>query len=64
MISPTEEHHRTNEYTDCLQQILLGLRAVHSPQECEALSKAYLEELTKAHQEIAVFLATPAPEMT
>jgi len=61
MISSMEEYQRTKEYTDCLQQILLGLRAIHSAQEYETMSKGYLKELTKAQREIAVFLAVPRP---
>jgi hypothetical protein len=61
MISSMEEYRRTKKYTDRLQQILLGLRAAHSAQEYETMSKAYLKELTKAHREIAVFLAVPVP---
>ena len=59
MISSMEEYQRTKEYTDRLQQILLGLRAVHSAQEYETMSKAYLKELTKAQRAIAVYLAVP-----
>jgi len=51
---------KTKEYTDRLQQILLGLRGAHSAQEYEMMSKAYLKELTKAQREIAVYLAVPA----
>ena len=56
MISSMEEYQRTKEYTDRLQQILLGLRAAHSAQEYETMSKAYLKELTKAQQEITSYL--------
>lgn len=62
MISSMEEYQKTKEYTDRLQQILPGLRAAHS--ERETMSKAYLKELTKAHREIAVYLAVPIPETT
>ena len=54
-----EEYQRTKEYTDRLQQILLGLRAVHSAREYETMSRAYLKELTKPQREIAVFLTVP-----
>ena len=54
MISSMEDYQKTKEYTDRLQQILLGLRASHSPQEYESMSRAYLKELTKAQREIAV----------
>ena len=60
MISSMEEYQRTKEYTDRLQQILLGLRAAHSACEYETMSKAYLKELTKAQRAIAVYLAVPA----
>ena len=59
MISSMEDYKKTKEYTDRLQQILLGLRASHSPQEYETMSRAYLKELTKAQREIAVYLAVP-----
>jgi len=59
MIASLEEYQRTKEYTDRLQQILLGLRATHSAPEYETMSKAYLKELTKAQREIAIFLAVP-----
>lgn len=61
MISSMEDYQRTKEYADRLQQILLGLRDVHSAQEYETISRAYLKELTKAQREIAVFLAVPLP---
>ena len=61
MISSTEDYQKTKEYTDRLQQILLSLRAAHSAQEYETMSRAYLRELTKAQREIAVYLAVPAP---
>jgi hypothetical protein len=59
MISSVEEYKKTKDYTDRLQQILLGLRAAHSAHEYENMSKAYLKELTKAQREIAVYLAVP-----
>jgi len=59
MISSMEEYQRTKEYTDRLQQILLGLRDVHSAQEYETMSKAYLKELTRAQREIAIYLTVP-----
>jgi|GEM_PF-1490044 len=59
MISSIEDYKRTKDYTDRLQQILLGLRAAHSTQEYESMSRAYLKELTKAQREIAVYLAVP-----
>ncbi len=61
MISSREEYQKTKEYTDRLQQILLGLRDVHSARDYETMSKAYLKELTKAQREIAVYLAIPMP---
>jgi hypothetical protein len=61
MISSMEEYQRTKEYTDRLQQILLGLRAAHAPHEYETMSKADLKELAKAQREIAVFLAVSTP---
>ena len=60
MISSMEEYQKAKEYTDRIQQILLGLRAAHSAQEYESMSRAYLKELTKAQREIAVYLAVPA----
>ena len=60
MISTREEYRNTKEYTDRIQQILLGLRAVHTAQEYESISRAYLKELTKAQREIAVYLAIPS----
>jgi len=60
MISSTEEYQRTKEYTDRLQQILLGLRAVHIAQEYETMSKAYLKELTKAYKAITIYLENDA----
>ena len=59
MISSMEDYRKTKEHSNRLQQILLGLRAAHSPQEYESLSRAFLKELTKAQREIAVFLAIP-----
>ncbi|MGI4787943.1 MAG: hypothetical protein ACRYFS_03730 [Janthinobacterium lividum] len=59
MISSMEEYKKVKEYTDRIQQILLGLRAAHSAQEYESMSKAYLKELTTAQREIAIFLAVP-----
>ncbi len=59
MISSMEEYQRTKEYTDRLQQILLGLRAAHSAPEYETMSRAYLKELTRAQRETAVYLAVP-----
>ena len=59
MISSVEEYHRTKEYTDRLQQILLGLRSAHSTQEYEQVSRAYLKELTKAQRQIVMYLAVP-----
>ena len=56
MISSMEEYQRTKEYTNRLQQILLGLRAIHAPHEYETMSKAYLKELTKAQREIIIYL--------
>ena len=61
MISSMEEYQRTKEYTDRLQQILLGFRAVHSAHEYGTMRRACLKELTKAQREIAVFLAVPRP---
>ncbi len=61
MISSAEDYQRTKEYTDHLQQILLGLRSAHSPHEYEQMSRAYLKELTKAQREIAVYLAVLLP---
>ena len=60
MISTREEYRNTKEYTDRIQQILLGLRAAHSAQEYESMSKAYLKELTRAQREIAVYLTIPS----
>jgi len=60
MISSVEEYQKTKEYTDRLQQILLGLRSAHSAREYEQMSKAYLKELTKAQRQIAMYLAVPA----
>jgi len=59
MIVSMEDYRKTKEYTDRLQQILLSLRAAHSPQEYEGMSRPYLKELTKAQREIAVYLAVP-----
>ncbi len=59
MIASREEFEKTQEYAQRLQTILLSLRSAHSPQEYEAMSRAYLKELTKAQREIALFLATP-----
>ena len=59
MISSMEDYRKTKEYSDRLQQISLGLRAAHSPQEYESLSRAFLKERTKAQREIAVYLAVP-----
>ena len=59
MISSIEDYKRTKDYTDRLQQILLGLRSAHSTQEYESMSRASLKELTKAQREIAVYLAVP-----
>ena len=59
MDSSLEEYQRTKEYTDRLQQILLGLRAAHSVNEFETMSRAYLKELTKAQRAIAGYLAVP-----
>ena len=59
MITSMEDYQKTKEYTDHLQQILLGLRAVHTPQEYGSMSRAYLKELTKAQREIAVYLGVP-----
>ncbi len=56
MISSMKEYRRTKEYTNRLQQILLGLWAVHSAQEYETMSKSYLKELTKAQREIIIYL--------
>ncbi len=62
MISSVEEYQKTKEYSDRLQQILLGLRSAHSAQEYERMSKAYLKELTKAQRQIALYLAAPVAE--
>ncbi len=59
MISTLDDYNRTREYTDRLQQILLSLRAAHYAREYEWMSKAYLQELTKAQREIAIYLAVP-----
>ena len=59
MIASMEDYQKTKEYTDRLQQILLGLRAAYSMQECESMSRAYLKELTRAQREIAVYFAVP-----
>lgn len=59
MIASLEDYQKTKEYTDRLQQILLGLRAAPSAQEYESMSRAYWKELTKAQREIAVYLAVP-----
>jgi len=64
MISSVEEYQKTKEYSDRLQQILLGLRSAHSAQEYEQMSRAYLKELTKAQRQIAIFLAVPAAPMS
>lgn len=60
MISSVEDYQKTKEYADRLQQILLGLRSVHSAREYEQMSRAYLKELTKAQRQIAIYLAVPA----
>lgn len=59
MIASKEEFDKTQEYAQRLQTILLSLRAAHSPQEYEAMSRAYLKELTQAQREIALYLAVP-----
>jgi len=59
MISSMEDYQKTKEYSDRLQQILLGLRAAHSVQEYESMSRTYLKELTKTQREIALYLAIP-----
>jgi hypothetical protein len=57
-----EEYQRAKEYSERLQQILLGLRAAHPAHEYESMSKAYLKELTKAQRENAVYLAVPGAD--
>ena len=64
MFSSAEKYQKTKEYTDRLQQILLGLRSAHSPQEYEQMSKAHLKAPTKAQRRIAIHSAVPIVSMS
>ena len=59
MIQTETEFENTRQYVERLQTILLELRRSHSAGEYEVMSKAYLQELTRAQREIARFLALP-----
>lgn len=60
MTSSVEGYQKTKEYSDRLQQLLLGLRSAHSAQEYGQKSKAYLKELKKTQRQLAIFLAVSA----
>lgn len=61
MITTHEEYQRTRDYVERLQNTLLDLRHTHTASQYASMSKAFLKELAKAHREIMVYLATPAP---
>jgi hypothetical protein len=59
-IRTDEEYHKSREYIEMMENVLLSMRRAHTPEEYEVLKRGWLDKIQKAQADIVRYLSEPA----